>query len=298
MRYGHHVMDSIRTLIDRDENAASPYLSRQLRELYGGDLRFPGSSRQRPYVVANFVSTIDGVISYKIAGQSSGGTISGSDVADRFIMGLLRASVDAIMIGASTIRDTGTSAVWTPDNIFPDAKVLLADYRLNGLGKPGYPLFVIVSASGKLDLRRPAFRAPGVRTVVITTASGQSELTKAGAAQLSSIEVCALEAAGNRINALAIAELLHSRFGIQILLHEGGATLFGEFLAAGAVDELFLTLSPQIAGRIAQGIRLGLTEGVEFLPGNAPWFQLVSVKNSGAHLYLRYCRDDPSTSAR
>jgi len=60
---------------------------------------------------------------------------------------------------------------------------------------------------------------------------------------------------------------------VQILLHEGGPTLFGQFLAAEAVDELFLTLSPQIAGRAAHTNRPGIVQGVEFAPNNAPWYQ-------------------------
>lgn len=72
------------------------------------------------------------------------------------------------------------------------------------------------------------------------------------------------------------------------LLHEGGPTLFGQFLGAEAVDELFLTLSPQIAGRKADTVRPGLVQGMEFMPDCAPGFQLLSVKQRAEHLYLRY----------
>ncbi len=61
-------------------------------------------------------------------------------------------------------------------------------------------------------------------------------------------------------------QFLRSQFGVQILLHEGGPTLFGQFLAAEAVDELFLTLSPQISGRAARTNRPGVVPGVEFVP--------------------------------
>jgi riboflavin biosynthesis pyrimidine reductase len=82
--------------------------------------------------------------------------------------------------------------------------------------------------------------------------------------------------------------LLYARLGVRRLLHEGGPTLFGQFLAAEAVDELFLTLSPQIAGRGANAIRPGLVQRMEFMPDNAPWLQLLSVKQRAEHLYLRY----------
>jgi len=75
-----------------------------------------------------------------------------------------------------------------------------------------------------------------------------------------------------------------------MLLHEGGPTLFGQFLSAEAVDELFMTLSPQIAGRKADAIRPALVQGVEFMPNCAPWFQLLSVRQKAEHLYLRYRR--------
>ena len=55
-------------------------------------------------------------------------------------------------------------------------------------------------------------------------------------------------------------QFLRSQFGVQILLHERGPTLFRKFLAAEAVDELFLTLSPQIAGRAARTNRPGMVQ--------------------------------------
>jgi ferredoxin-NADP reductase len=75
---------------------------------------------------------------------------------------------------------------------------------------------------------------------------------------------------------------------VQILLHEGGPTLFGQFLAAEAVDELFVTLSPQIASRAARTNRPGIVQGVEFAPNSAPWYQLLSLKQKAGHLYLRH----------
>jgi len=107
---------------------------------------------------------------------------------------------------------------------------------------------------------------------------------------LDSVEVHALKSSSGGIAPLPILRLLKSQFGIRMLLHEGGPTLFGQFLAAEAVDELFLTVSPQIAGRKADAIRPGLVQGVEFVPDSAPWFQLLSVKQMAEHLYLRYRR--------
>jgi riboflavin biosynthesis pyrimidine reductase len=55
---------------------------------------------------------------------------------------------------------------------------------------------------------------------------------------------------------------------------------------AGLLDELFLTVAPQVAGRGGQP-RRGLAEGAAFLPEAAPWFDLESVKRAGHHLFLR-----------
>ena len=79
----------------------------------------------------------------------------------------------------------------------------------------------------------------------------------------------------------AIAELRER--GRRRILCEGGPTLFGSVLAAGLVDELFLTVSPLLAGR-----GLSLVEGVELLPDLRVAGTLAGVRRHGAHLFLRY----------
>jgi riboflavin biosynthesis pyrimidine reductase len=283
-------MGLVCTLIDRDQKYAEPALPQGLRELYDGDLHFPTPPAQRPFVIGNFVSTLDGVVSYKIKDHAGGSTISGSDPADRFIMGLLRAAADAVMVGARTVHDVSSTGLWIPEYTYPDAKHLYSEYRVNVLHKPEYPLVVIVSGSGRLELERAVFRTPGVHTLVITTSAGRDELTRAGAARLGSVQIHAVDASDGSIAPRAILRLLFFQFRVRMLLHEGGPTLFGQFLAAEAVDELFMTMSPQIAGRQADAIRPALVQGVEFMPDCAPWFQLLSVKQKAEHLYLRYRR--------
>lgn len=291
-------MGLVRTLIERDQECDQPALPQKLRDLYDGDLHFPASSAERPYVIGNFVSTLDGVVSFKIRDHSGGSAISGSDSGDRFIMGLLRASVDAVMVGARTVHDVSPEGLWIPEYTYSEAKYLYMDYRLNVLHKPLYPLTVVVSGSGRLELERAVFRTHGLRTIIITTPTGRTELAKAGAAKLSSVEIHALDTVVGSIDPLAMMQFLRSQFGVQVLLHEGGPTLFGQFLAAEAVDELFLTLSPQIAGRGAHTVRPGIVQGMQFVPNNAPWFQLLSLRQRAEHLYLRYLQIRPGQSAR
>lgn len=291
-------MGLVRTLIDCEEQHSGPSLPAQLRNLYDGDLHLPPASAEMPYVIGNFVSTLDGVVSYKIKGHSDGSAISGSDPTDRFIMGLLRASADAVMVGARTVYDAGPKALWIPDSIYPDAKDLYTEYRLNALHKPKYPLVVIVSGSGRLDLQRAVFRTPEAGVLIVTAAAGQKELIGAGAANLPSVRIKALEEdMGGEIGPREILRCLASEFGVTTLLHEGGPKLFGQFLKAGLVNELFLTVSPQIAGRSSQSSRPAVMEEAEFLPETAPWFRLLSVKQKSEYLYLRYRCTGPRTAA-
>jgi hypothetical protein len=62
------------------------------------------------------------------------------------------------------------------------------------------------------------------------------------------------------------------------------------------VDELFLTLAPQIAGRDTSTERPGLVTGQHFAPEHSLWGTLVSVKRAGSHLFLRYAFETKETT--
>jgi riboflavin biosynthesis pyrimidine reductase len=280
-------MEQITTLFDTDEALDGNVLPEDLKILYSGDLRFPASADQT-YVIGNFVSTLDGVVSFEIPGKSGGGEISGSNAADRFIMGLLRASVDAIVIGSGTLRDTAAGHLWLAEHVYPEARELYQRYRGGVLNKPEPPLTAIVAGSGTLDLQRAVFRTPAVRTLIITTPNGRERLISNGLEALPSIGARVLDAPGGKINPVSILKLLREEFAVKHLLHEGGPTLFGDFVAHGCVDELFLTIAPQFAGRGGGGDRPGVISGNEFRPETAPWLRIASIKKSADHLYLRY----------
>lgn len=263
-----------------------PVLPEELRILYGGDLRFPPPDPGRPYVIANFVSTIDGVVSFAITGKSGGGNISGFDEADRFIMGLLRASADAVIVGTGTLHATATRHLFVAEHVYPKAAALYSRYRREVLNRPAPPLTVIVSRTGRVELKRAVFHTPGVRVLLVTTREGEEFLAASGAGALASTEIRSLE--GPHLAPASILELLRGEFGVSLLLHEGGPTLLGDFVAQQSVDELFLTLAPQLAGRSEEPSRPSLMAGVEFLPETAPWLEVVSVKQVRHHLYLRY----------
>lgn len=281
-------MEPIHTLLDRQPPGPAPRLPEDLRALYGGELEIPGAAGARPYVIGNFVSTLDGVVSYGVPGKSGGGEISGANDADRFIMGLLRATADAVIVGSSTMSAAGRSHVWTAEFIYPPAAASFAHYRRDVLRKPPFPVTFIASATGEIDLNRAIFQNPDVHAVVLTTAEGEKRLVSAGIHRLPNSQVRAFQSAGSAVPPAAILDLLRREFNVGLLLHEGGPALFGSFVVEGLVDEFFLTVAPQLAGRTHESPRPGMIQGVEFLPQTAPWLNLIAVKQSGDHLYLRY----------
>ena len=80
-----------------------------LARAYGGDLSLPPEG-----VLANFVESVDGVVAFPEAGQESGAIVSGGSDADHFLMGLLRACADAVLIGAGTLR-AAPRDLWFPE---------------------------------------------------------------------------------------------------------------------------------------------------------------------------------------
>lgn len=76
--------------------------------------------------------------------------------------------------------------------------------------------------------------------------------------------------------------------GHEVVLSEGGPTVIGGLLEAGLLDELFLTLSPIVAGRSDAGGRPGLVEGIELLPSRSLSADLLSVRRRGSDLFLRH----------
>ena len=288
-------MKPIRTLLATQPTEQSgAVLPEGLRARYDGNLSFQPAPGERPYCIANFVSTLDGVVSFSIPGQSEGAQISNSNEEDRFIMGLLRASADAVVVGSGTLQAAGPRGSWLPEAVYPAAKDLYQKYRTEVLRKLEYPLVVIVTGTGGLDLASAVFHTPRTRVLILTTEQGKRRLSQSGSEALASVEVKVLSTAENRISPFAILQFLKREAGVELLLHEAGPTLFGEFLAGGFMDELFLTVAPQIAGRVAGHPRPGLVDNVQFSPATAPWWKLLSAKTAADYLFLRYQVGDRS----
>lgn len=226
-------------------------------------------------VYSNFVSSVDGVVALG-AIPSAGSVISGRYPADRFLMALLRACADAVLIGAGTLRGT-PGHHWTPEHVFPDLAESFARLR-HKLGRKPEPRLVLLTRRGDFDMSHPAIS--GGATVLTTR-----EVAKSLRSRLP--ETCDLIGSGETDVDLSPAiNELRSR-GHDVVLTEGGPHLMGGLIKQRLLDEMFLTISPVVAGGDA-GERLGMVAGVEFLPDMGAWGKLLSCRRHSDYLFLRY----------
>jgi riboflavin biosynthesis pyrimidine reductase len=253
-----------------------------LRDRYDGSLSVELNA-DRPTVIANFVSTLDGVVAFDADGQSGGGEVSGFSEPDRFVMGMLRAMADVVLVGAGTVRAAPTHE-WTPRHVHRGSAELYETWRQQMGVQSGQPTTMVVTASGAVDPRHPGLTTPDVPVVVATTRVGAGRLQEDGPASNVRIEIAG---AGPLIDASGLVALAASG-GARLILCEGGPHLIGDLLESDLLDELFLTVAPQVAGRDPSVQRLALVEGAAFDVAQAPWAELRSVRRSGDHLFLRY----------
>lgn len=265
-------------LFESAQGVAIP-LSPVLEQSYG-QLSF-ALTENKPHVIANFVETIDGVVSLGIPGKAGGGPISGSNRHDRLVMGLLRSVADVVVVGAGTLRSV-PNHIWTPDYIFPDLAGEFAKVRTQ-LGKTPHALNVFITGSGQLDPDSAIFKQRAVPVHVLTTPSGAIEVER----RLPHVEN-SIATQGHTIAATDIIRALARLDMAHVVLVESGPQLTAAFLAEGVLDELFLTFAPQIAGRDDSSKRPGLISGHLFAPDDPRWSKLVSVRRADSHLFLRY----------
>ncbi len=238
---------------------------------YGGPFWLP-----ERVVYANFVSSIDGVAA--IGGvEMSSAAISGGASADRFIMALLRAVADAVVVGAGTVREH--AGPWTAEKAFQAGAESF--YRLRaGISASESPTLVVVTASGELPAEHPALAG----AIVVTTSAGARALAKARVGEV--IDV----GDADRVDGAVAIDRLRER-GYQRILTEGGPRLMGAMLEASAVDQLFLTISPKLIGGGSE--RPPLTDETDLLERDVG-ARLLSIRRSEDYLFLRYNLSSPS----
>ncbi len=222
----------------------------------------PGSGRR---VMLNMVSTVDGRAT--LGGRS--GPLS--DSADRQLFHGLRSAVDAVLVGAGTVRAERYG------RIIPDAS--RRSQRLaRGLSEE--PLACIVSGRVALEPDIPLLNEPDAQVVVLTASAAS---LPAGEAHVDYVRA---GEAGRLDLTAALAELCE-RFHVYSVLCEGGPHLAFQLLSAGLVDELFLTLSPLLAGgESAGGEALRILAGGELEPPVE--LELLTALRAGPSLFLRY----------
>jgi riboflavin biosynthesis pyrimidine reductase len=250
--------------------------------------RFPGQLTidlrdERPTIIANFVSSLDGVVALGPGEPNAGGgEISGFSEADRLMMSLLRGLADVVVIGAGTVR-VGKNHVWTAAHVQPDLAATFAAWRAEMWLTP-QPTTVVVSASGNLDPTHAGLNSRGVPVIVATTTSGAERLSHVQFGP--NVRVAAV-GTGDTVPAGALLEVIRA-LGGRLALCEGGPHLFGELLRARLIDELFMTVAPQVIGRDEAAHRLGMVEGTSFGEGQGRWAGLTSIRRAGDDLFLRY----------
>lgn len=219
-----------------------------------------GASPERPYTIANFVSSVDG----RAAFQGHSGALG--DEGDRALFHGLRERVDAVLAGTSTVRtERYGQLVRDPER----------RRRRIAAGLDAEPLACLVTRSGDIPSDVPLFAAPEARIVVFTP--GPVELSGCAAR----VEVVELDP--GELTLTTAMRRLRSEYRVRALLCEGGPTIFGALLQESLVDELFLTLSPKLVGGGPSPTITGGPELVELSPLGLRW----ALEREGS-LYLRY----------
>ncbi len=271
----------LETLYTTERGPALP-LPTELTRLYG-QLDFPPHPA-RPYIMGNFVSTLDGVVALNMPDtRTGGGEISGFNEHDRMVMGLLRAIADAVVVGAGTLRSVPDHR-WTAAYIYPPLGQAYQQLR-ESLGITEPPLHVIVTAQGAVNLTLPVFQSGEVPVLIVTTPSGVHRLKDQAVPPWVQINVVPGDGA---VTASAVLEAIKRLRACHFILTEGGPRLMSDFFAERLLDELFLTLAPQVAGRDHTSERPGFVDGKRFAPEQSIWGTLIGLQRGGSHLFLRY----------
>jgi riboflavin-specific deaminase-like protein len=224
-----------------------------------------GSHGPRPYVALNMIATADGRAT--LSGRS--GAIGGA--ADRELFHGLRTAVDAVMAGAGTMRAEGYHRLVRD-------QAGLRRRRERGLAEQ--PLACIVSGRLALGAEVPLLADPDSRVAIVT--ASRDSLPGACRARIEYVRC----GRGGRLDLPAALGELRARFGVRTILCEGGPHLNAHLLAAGLVDELFLSLAPTLAGGEQADESLRIVAGVDLDPPAA--MELVSAHEHESHLFLRY----------
>jgi riboflavin biosynthesis pyrimidine reductase len=210
-----------------------------------GNFALPEPPADRPWIYTNFVQSLDGIVSL-LGKYASGAEISQSR-ADRWLMDLLRAHADAVIMGMNTLREEQRNR--GPESrgiVFQAVEPDLLRLR-EKLGRTRQRNIFVTRA---LDLnlsQLKAFDGDVVDVAIVTSPAGAERLRA-----LKTHPHVAIIAAGSgeSVDLSAAVGELRTQLGIKYLLCEGGPTLYGTLARADLVDEKFVTVSPVETGQV------------------------------------------------
>jgi len=204
---------------------------------------------KRPYAWTMSVSTLDGYISFKEPGADGAKEIalahikdSGS-IADWRLLNSGWALADAVL-GSGAILRAEPQIKWIPT--FPD----LVDYRLNVLKKPKYPINVVLTGSGDVDLKHPIFNDGELRSIIVTSKIGNERIAKSGNAIPPNvkIEILAETPTFSDQELTNVCQVLLEKYDVKFLDVTAGGVVIGTFIKLKLVDEMRVTLAGQVCG--------------------------------------------------
>jgi riboflavin biosynthesis pyrimidine reductase len=265
------VLDRPLTCLFEDPGLPAYRVPQALIELYGGSIGFPELC-----LFANFVVSIDGIVALEQR-ERSGTVISGGSAADRFVMGLLRACAEAVVVAGGTFRATPNHR-WTADHIFPALADAFGRIRQD-LKRAAQPTLVVVSARGDIDTRHPALDGP---SLVLTTREGEARLR---GRVPNSCKIRALSE--GQPSVVSVIDAVRAE-GFRTVLTEGGPSFLGQLVAEQLLDELFLTVAPRLVGPALEGSRKSLVEAADVLGRVGADGRLLSLRRHRSYLFLRY----------
>ena len=263
-----------------------------------GKLGFPAAPVERPWICSNFVQSLDGIVSFK--GKHAAGSDISQSEEDRWLMDLLRAHADAVLLGVNTLIDETQLGGRERGPVFRIMNDEIRQLRQQ-LGRKR-EINVIVTGSAALDLSAyRVFDGEFVDAVVLTTRTGADRLAK----KASHPHVKVIVAGQDKFVDLPFAmTVLKRELGIGHLLCEGGPTLYGYMSRAGLIDEKFVTISPVEVGQLVpreqepsvadqhnpSPYRPTTFNAPGFLKENAPWWSWTSCRKVNDHQFSRYRR--------
>lgn len=230
----------------------------------------------RPYVLLSAAVSLDGYLDTR-PGEDR---LLLSNAADFDRVDAVRASADAILVGAGTLRaDNPRLLVNSPER--RAARV--------AAGLPEYPLKVTITSTGDLDPDWKFWHHGGEK-LVLAVGDDASKKAHANLGDLAAIQGIPTEATWP-----TALDVLGDVYGVQRLMVEGGGTIHTQFLEEALADELQLVIAPLLVGQSDAVRMLG---PANYLGGPSARLRLLETQQIGDVVLLRYAPKDISMESR